>query len=456
MFVALVRLQHVATRFGQELGRERLETFGIRHLPRLGGIGDVAIGQQHHRGHVFDRHAAGFDRNLEGIARAARSDHRHRSIAVAAVDRLIEVALLGLCRQASRRPATLRIDHHQRQLGHDAETQSLGLERDAGAGGRGNAQLARITSADRGAHGGDLVFRLEGGDAEFLEPREVMQDRRCGRDRIAAEEQRQLGQLPARDEAERDGLGTCNRAIQARIGRHRRQVHLLQRAGKLRRLSIGMACVERGNIGGGNVGCLGELLVQPVVQRLARTVEHPQREAQRPHVLAAQPILFAEAERLHGFQSARRNIERQHVERRESIVVERVGVVLRLVEVALGKLARVDDHQPTGLERRQVHLQRRRVHRDQHIGRVARSVDLARSEIDLECRNTEQRPLRRTDFRREVGECREIVARQRGRQGELPTGELHSVARVACKPDDDRVGGFGEGSIGGWRRLSRH
>ena len=94
-----------------------------------------------------------------------------------------------------------------------------------------------------------------------------------------------------------------------------------------------------------------------------------------------------------------------------------------------------------------VHLQRRRVHRDQHVGLVAGGIDRAGAEIDLERRDAERRALRRADFRREIGEGREVVAGERGRQRELAAGQLHPVAAVAGEADDDRFlrrmrGGF--------------
>ena len=42
----------------------------------------------------------------------ARGDHRDRRVGVAAVDRLIQIGLLGLRRQARRRAAALRVDDH--------------------------------------------------------------------------------------------------------------------------------------------------------------------------------------------------------------------------------------------------------------------------------------------------------------------------------------------------------
>ena len=89
-----------AVLLGQELCRERGIVRRIWHQPRLGRVGDVAIGQQDHRGHELDRDTARFDGAVERIRWTARGDHRHRRIAIAAVDRLIEVGLLGLGRQA--------------------------------------------------------------------------------------------------------------------------------------------------------------------------------------------------------------------------------------------------------------------------------------------------------------------------------------------------------------------
>jgi hypothetical protein len=63
-----------------------------------------------------------------------------------------------------------------------------------------------------------------------------------------------------------------------------------------------MARIERGDVGLGQLRVLGELGLQPRDDRRAVAVEHPQREAQRPHVLAAQRFLVAEAEGLHRFQ----------------------------------------------------------------------------------------------------------------------------------------------------------
>ena len=109
---------------------------------------------------------------------------------------------------------------------------------------------------------------------------------------------------------------------------------LLERRAHLDRLAVGMAGVERGDIGFGELGRLGELGLEPVDDRLAVAVEHPQREAKRPHVLAAQRFLVAEAERLHGVERQLRDVEVDDLPLGEAAVLERVLVVTSLGEVA--------------------------------------------------------------------------------------------------------------------------
>src|SRR3546814_16853481 len=83
----------------------------------------------------------------------------------------------------------------------------------------GDAELARIGGADRGRDRGDLVFRLEGRDAEFLQPRQMVEDRRGRRDRIAAEEHLDVGELRARDQPEGDRFRAGDGALEPRLDR---------------------------------------------------------------------------------------------------------------------------------------------------------------------------------------------------------------------------------------------
>ena len=85
-----------------ELGGERHGDVGQRRdvgqLPRFRTVGEVAVGQQDHRGAVLERDADGLDRRLEAVRRAVRRDHRERCLAVAAEQCEVEVGRLGLGR----------------------------------------------------------------------------------------------------------------------------------------------------------------------------------------------------------------------------------------------------------------------------------------------------------------------------------------------------------------------
>jgi hypothetical protein len=120
-------------------------------------------------------------------------------------------------------------------------------------------------------------------------------------------------------------------------------------------------------------------------------------------------------------------------------VVERVVGVTGLAQVATGEVVGVDDDRRALGEVFEVGLQRRRVHRDQHVGRVARGQDVVVGEVHLERRHARQGPLGRPDLRGEVGKGHQVVAEDGRLLGEPVPGELHTVTRVAREPDNDPV-----------------
>ena len=56
-------------------------------------------------------------------------------------------------------------------------------------------------------------------------------------------------------------------------------------------------------------------------------------------------------------------------------------------------------------------------------------------EMELEARDAGQRAGRGADLRREIGEGRQIVAKERRLGREAIAGELHPVPRIAGEPD---------------------
>ena len=120
-------------------------------------------------------------------------------------------------------------------------------------------------------------------------------------------------------------------------------------------------------------------------------------------------------------------------------VLERVGLVADLGQVALGELVGVDDQHAARGQVGDVRLQRGRVHRDQHVRPVAGGEDVVVGEVQLERRHAGQGAGGRPDLGGEVRQRRQVVAEGRGLRGEPVAGELHAVAGVAGEPDDDPV-----------------
>ena len=123
----------------------------------------------------------------------------------------------------------------------------------------------------------------------------------------------------------------------------------------------------------------------------------------------------------------------------ERVIVERVGSEARAFEIGVAKRRNVSDDHAVGRDVVEVGLERRRIHRDQHVGLVAGGEDLVAGKVDLKAANAGQGSRRSADLGREIGQGRDIVARQRRFGGELHAGELHPVARVAGKANDDVV-----------------
>ena len=155
---------------------DRLEGVEVGQAPRLGAVGQVAVGEHDHRRAVLHGDAGRLDRDGEAVARRLRGQDRQRRLAVAPVEGVQQVGLLGLGRQAGRGAAALDVDDDQRQLEVDGEADRLGLEVEPGPAGRGHAERTAEGGTQGGADAGDLVLGLEGADAELLAPAELVQD----------------------------------------------------------------------------------------------------------------------------------------------------------------------------------------------------------------------------------------------------------------------------------------
>ena len=235
------------------------------------------------------------------------------------------------------------------------------------------------------------------------------------------------------------GLAAGHRPVKA--GRDIRRPHREPSGdvGHFDGLAEGVAGVQRPAVGAGQVRPGGEFLVQPVDGRLPVAGVHPIDQTQGPQVPAAQRLLLRQAEFLDRVEGHLRDVDGDGAVLVQAAVFQRIRLVAGLVQVALGKGAAVHDDHAARPQVRDLDHQRRRVHGDQQVHRVAGGLDHPGAEIDLKSGDTEGRPYRRPDFRRKVGVGGQVVAGQRRGLGELAAGELHAVAGISGKADDGRV-----------------
>ncbi len=173
------------------LGRERRvdlrQVLDVGDLPRLGAVGEVAVGEQQHRGPVGDRDPDGLDR----VARSSRRATAARRSAPAP-------RRCGRTSPAAGRPA--RSWWAARSRARRAARRPPAAAAPSSRPGRSSPPSARCPGpevvvtprrpAERGAEGradaGDLVLGLEGGHAEPLVLAQLVQDVRGRGDRVGA------------------------------------------------------------------------------------------------------------------------------------------------------------------------------------------------------------------------------------------------------------------------------
>lgn len=126
----------------------------------------------------------------------------------------------------------------------------------------------------------------------------------------------------------------------------------------------------------------------------------------------------------------------------QAAIFERVTVVVGLFEVAAGKVVGVDNNFAAGLQVREIGFEGGRIHRHQHLGRVAGGQDVGAGKINLEAAHSGQGAGWGANFSRKVRHGADIIAKNSSRVAELSPGQLHSVARVAGKTDNDRINIF--------------
>ena len=378
-----------------------------------------------------------FESETEAVAGRRGCEHHHGTLAVAAVERLHQVALFGLGRQTRRRAAALDVDHHQRQFGHDGQTERFAFERKSRAGGRRDGEIAGEGGADGRADAGDLVFGLHGLHAQLLVFGQLFENHRGRRDGVGAAEERQPRLFGGGHQSPCRGDVAVDRAVGAlfeRCGRYGIGV------GEL----VGIGCEVVARVDSPFVG-LGdervfacEFRVEVLLGVVLRTVEEVETDAQREHVLALDHRLvvqFQLFERLagHGRDAGHDEVVTVESQFRDRIVGRETG----LAQIGFGERIAVDDDRRSRFEPTAVGFERRGIHRYQYVAVVAGVGDAPCAEMDLEARYSGHGSLRRTNLGGVVWKGRDAVAHERRGVGEKRPRELHSVARIAREADDD-------------------
>ena len=247
------------------LGQTRLDFRHILHAgdaEQLAAVAQVAVGEQDDGGHVLEGYLGGVEGPVEAVGRARGGDDHQGSLAVAAIEGLVEIALLGLGGQTCGGTAALHVDDDERQLGHHGKTQGLALQRKAGARGAGAGEGTGVAGADGAADTGNLVFGLEHAGAEALVLGQLHHDVGGGGDGVGAQEETAAALLAGCQQAPGGGHVTRDVAVAALL--HLVGVGHLEdvRVHHLQLVGIFVTLGQHGLVQRDNGGFLGELALQ--------------------------------------------------------------------------------------------------------------------------------------------------------------------------------------------------
>ena len=264
-----------------------------------------------------------------------------------------------------------------------------------------------------------------------------MEDVRRRRDRVAAVEDRATGLLARRHEAQGRRLVAGDVPVVAR--RKMGRCHPVVRVEHLGRLAKGVTGLQRPLVRLRDDRLGLELVLDPAERRIHAPLVQPEHQAEGEEVLRQVHLLGRHLEPFEGPAVEGRDGDREDGVLLERTILERVCGVADLVEVRRREGVLVDDERAAGRQVADVRLECRRVHRDEDVRLIARSMDVLAAEADLEAADAGQRAGRRPDLGREVGERADIVAEDRGRPGELGAGQLHPVAGIAGEANGDAL-----------------
>ena len=121
----------------------------IRFIERFDPRRQRSIAQNENRRAVLARDPGSFDCDVKTIFHRLSREHDTWAVAVSAIDRLMQIALLDVGRQSGARPTALNIANNERDLRHRGPADRFGLERNSRTSAASNSEIAGIRKPER-------------------------------------------------------------------------------------------------------------------------------------------------------------------------------------------------------------------------------------------------------------------------------------------------------------------
>ncbi len=179
----------------------------------------------------------------------------------------------------------------------------------------------------------------------------------------------------SRHESQRGRAVARDIAIESR--RDSRGRHFVRAREHLGRLAVVEAGLEHLDVRLENLGRLLEAALEIGERALDRPLIQPRQHPEHEHVAASEDRAIVQAHAVHGERGELGHVDFDHLEFVERMVGERIGLVAGALDVGIGERLAVHDYDGVGRDVLDVRLQRRGIHRDQHVGLVAGGENFA-------------------------------------------------------------------------------
>ncbi len=204
---------------------------------------------------------------------------------------------------------------------------------------------------------------------------------------------------------------------------------------RIGRFAIIAARAQRSQIGFGDGRLAAKLGIDIAFRRFEATSVQPVHQSHGQEVAAAIGLFLTQPEPVDGVSRQLGHVDAEQLIGVEAAVFQRIRIEACLLDSLWIEGVFIHDQNSARFEVGQVRLQRGGVHRDQRIQLIAGRKNVGRREMKLKSADASQGSPRGTNFGREIGKGRHVIAGQRRGIGHLRAGKLHSITGVTSKSD---------------------